>query len=301
MSGSDSEGPAWNKFWMSLDNDTESAMSGEGSHHRPHTPGHRSAGGFTTSDMARPTNTMERYDSVVPGDSASHNGEDVLSAVGIPHAHGPEDIPFPFKFKAPSGRIHRLQVVPSDGLANFIDSVTEKLGKEVDTLGGEAMFLDGKLSSSGYHLSYVDNEGDTVSITTDRDLLDAVLMAQQGSRTKVDLFVHHPEKPPMTAPVDPVPASLPTPPLSSVTPRRQKQKGGRGIMEQDGSEDAEEDGEQEDEEASSAKVKRKAKEVEQKVEQIVAGVPNEILLPGAIAALAVVIVGVFAISRMSSK
>lgn len=290
MAGGDSEGPAWNKFWMSLDNDTESAMSGEGSHHRPHTPGHKSAAGFSTSEMARPTSLMERFDTVGPGDSASHNGgEDVLSAIGIPHAHGPEDIPFPFKFKAPSGRIHRLQVVPSEGLASFISAVAEKLGKEVEGLGGEATFADGKLSKTGYHLSYTDNEGDTVSITTDRDLLDAVLMAQQGGRTKVDLFVHHPDKPPTVAPMDPAPASLPTPPLSSVTPRRKK-----GVREAvDGVEDS---GEEEAE-----VVKRKGKEVQGKVEQIVAGVPNEMLLPGAIAALAVVIIGVFAVSRMSSR
>ena len=36
-------------------------------------------------------------------------------------------------------------------------------------------------------------------------------------------------------------------------------------------------------------------------EQAIAGVPNELLLPGAIVALAVVIVGVFTISRMSSS
>jgi hypothetical protein len=37
MSTGDSEGPAWNKFWMSLEDGTESVMSGDGSHH--HTAG----------------------------------------------------------------------------------------------------------------------------------------------------------------------------------------------------------------------------------------------------------------------
>src|ERR1700733_8380590 len=42
MGAGEREGPAWNKFWLSMDNDSESMMSGEGSH-RPATPGHRSA------------------------------------------------------------------------------------------------------------------------------------------------------------------------------------------------------------------------------------------------------------------
>jgi hypothetical protein len=44
--------------------------------------------------------------------------------------------------------------------------------------------------------------------------------------------------------------------------------------------------------------RRGAKPIE---EQVIAGVPNELLLPGAIVTLAVVIVGVFALTRATSR
>jgi hypothetical protein len=148
--------------------------------------------------------------------------------------------------------------------------------------------VDGKLGKSGYALSYLDNEGDTVSITTDRDLLDAILLARQGRREKVDLFVHDPEKPPLSATLDPQPviAPLPTPPISTVRERRNFAP-------------PEEDEESEEEQPVRARNRKAA--VKPQEQQIVAGVPNELLLPGAIAALAVVIIGVFAISRSSSR
>src|SRR3954463_13561569 len=74
MSSGDSEGPAWNKFWLSLDNETESVMSGEGSHH--HAGGHGSSIAPIRPVMS-PDISRERIgDSVAPGDSASHVGVD---------------------------------------------------------------------------------------------------------------------------------------------------------------------------------------------------------------------------------
>src|SRR5271155_1216725 len=212
MGAGESEGPAWNKFWLSMDNDTESMMSGEGSH-RPTTPGHRS---HMDVDPVRPN--VERGDSVMPNESASHRGDDASSEIPQSPEAPPEDLPFPFKFKAPSGRMHRLQVVASTGMAELVANVTAKLGQEVESVGGEATVEDGKLGKAGYALSYMDNEGDTVSITTDQDLLDAIALARKANRDKVDLFVHDPSQPPISATVDPRPGvtKLPTPPESTV-------------------------------------------------------------------------------------
>lgn len=260
-------------------------MSGDGSH-RPHTPGHRS---LMSPDLTRPN--LERGDSVLPNESASHHGDDSHSELVEPTSAAPEDSPFPFKFKAPSGRVHRLQVVASAGMAELIASVTAKLGTEVDAVGGEATFENGKLGGSGYALSYLDNEGDTVSITTDQDLLDAISLARQGHRDKVDLFVHDPEKPPISATLDPHPALAkpPTPPASTLRERK--------------SQPADTDEEEEVAAARKSIKKERANAMAQPPapEQLIAGVPNELLLPGAIAALAVVIVGVFTLSRSSSR
>ena len=279
MGAGESEGPAWNKFWLSMDNDSESMMSGEGSH-RPATPGHRSA---MEVDPGKPG--VERGDSVMPHESASHRGDDSHSDVLPAPLEVPEDTPFPFKFKAPSGRVHRLQVVASDGMAELISNVTAKLGGEVEALGGEAIVEDGKLGKSGYALSYMDNEGDTVSITTDQDLVDAIALARKGHRDKVDLFVHNPSQPPISATLDPRPnlAKPPTPPESFVKEVHVEV--------------------QESEEEAPAKRSRDRKQalVASKEEQLVTGIPNDLLLPGAIAALAVVIVAVFAFSRTSNR
>jgi hypothetical protein len=279
MGAGESEGPAWNKFWLSMDNDSESMMSGEGSH-RPATPGHRSA---MEVDPGRAG--VERGDSVMPHESASHRGDDSHSDVLAAPVEVPEDTPFPFKFKAPSGRVHRLQVVASDGMAELIANVTAKLGGEVEALGGEAIVEDGKLGKSGYALSYMDNEGDTVSITTDQDLVDAIALARKGHRDKVDLFVHNPSQPPISATLDPRPnlAKPPTPPESFVK-------------------EVHVDIQESEEEAPTKRLRdRKQALAPNKEEQLVTGIPNDLLLPGAIATLAVVIVAVFAFSRTSNR
>lgn len=282
MSSGDGEGPAWGKFWLSLDNESESMVSGEGSSHRPHTPGHRS---FMSPELARPN--VERVDSVQPNESASHNGDDSRSDILETHSPIMEDAPFPFKFKAPSGRVHRLQVVASAGIADLVSNVTAKLGGEIDAVGGEAFVEEGRLGKSGYALSYLDNEGDTVSITTDQDLHDAIAISQCNRREKVDLFVHDPNKPPMAATLDPHPAlARPlTPPSSTLKSRR------RGN-----------DNDREEESETPMKRDRRAPAPPSKeVEQIIPGVSNDLLLPGAIVTLAVVIIGVFTLGRSSKS
>ena len=283
MSTGDSEGPAWNKFWLSLENETESVMSGEGSHH--HTGGGRS---LMSPDISRGHEKIVDA-SVAPGDSASHTGADSPphSVVTGPAEVPAEDVPFPFKFKAPSGRVHRLQVIAAHGMAELIAAVTAKLGSEVEAVGGAATFDDGKLGSSGYALSYMDDEGDTVSITTDHDLIEAIILARHGRRDKVELFVHDPEKPPISATLDPKPviSQQPTPPPSTIRERR------RAVSEE----------EDESEEEAPVRPRGRKTVAKQPEEQLIAGVPNELLLPGAIVTLAVVIVGVFALTRATSR
>lgn len=282
---SDGEGPAWNKFWNALEDESASMVSGEGSHH--HTTGGRS---LVSPDMSR-IHDRQIDHSVAPGDSASHVGSPTRSLAGVEEKSF-EEVPFPFKFKAPSGRVHRLQVVAAHGMAEFVSAVTEKLGAEVDAVGGEATFTEGKLGKSGYALSYLDNEGDTVSITTDQDLVDAILLARQSRRDKVDLFVHDPKEPAIAATVDPqppLPSQAATPPPASTVRERRRH-----------AHEEEEDEEEEEERPIRAR-KNKGAGAKTVEAQVIAGVPNELLLPGAIVTLAVVIVGVFALTRASSR
>ncbi|PHH86775.1 hypothetical protein CDD83_9765 [Cordyceps sp. RAO-2017] len=288
MSSGDAEGPAWNKFWLSIDNETESIMSGEGSHSHHHTN--------LSSRMMSPDATRERMgDSVAPGDSASHVGAESPTRSMIPETPeptNPADTPFPFKFKAPSGRVHRLQIVASNGLDAFVASVAAKLGNEVDAIGGTPTVDEGKMSGCGFAVSYMDDEGDTVSITTDNDLVEAVVLARQRHREKVDLFVHDSDKPPVSALAAAADTSaIPTPPASSAPGLRERRKF---------YEDEEEEEEEEDDDDSAVRRSRRTRTA-RAPEQLIAGVPNELLLPGAIVTLAVVIVGVFTIARATSR
>ena len=289
MQNADSEGPAWNKFWMSLDHETESMVSGEGS--LQHT-------GIGSRSLVSPEASRERMlDSVAPGDSASHVG-----AESPPHSHitgvneqSPEEVPFTFKFKAPSGRVHRLQVISGQGISRFVTNVSSKLGAEAETIGGTPGTEGGKVVG-GYALSYLDDDGDTVSITTDQDLLEAIVIARQAGRDKVDLLVHDPDKPSaQNRELAALPA-LPAPPTSS-TPSNVRQR--RRRM---GDEYYDEDGEDESDDEHTDMTRRRKRGSDQiQAEQAIPGVPNELLLPGAIVALAVVIVSVFTIARVTAR
>lgn len=279
ISTTDSEGPAWNKFWLSLDNETESMMSGEGGSRVPGTPDARS---MMSHEMHRP-GMIDRGDSVLPNESASHHGDSPSHSVLAGAQATPlEELSFPFKFKAPSGRVHRLQVIASAGIEELVSQVVGKLGSEVDAIGGVPTFDEGKISKSGFALSYLDNEGDTVSITTDQDLIEAISLSRLAHRDKVDLFVHDPEEAPLPATVVPQPALAKpvTPPESVLRERKQFF---------------------DEEEEDSRPRQRGQSSAVSKQEEIIAGVPNELLLPGAIVTLAVVIVAVFALGRASSR
>ncbi|CEJ54353.1 Putative CBS and domain-containing protein [Penicillium brasilianum] len=272
MSTQDDEGPAWNKFWLSMDHESDSMVSG--SQPAPHTP-HRSV---MSPDLAR-----SQYDnSVLPNESASHHGGEEHSEVASQHHqhHHTENAPFPFKFKAPGGRVHRVNVLSSSGVSDLVSQVTAKLGSEVEAVGGEAVVEEGRLSNTGYALSYMDNEGDTVSITTDQDMLDAIDLARRAHRDKVDLFVHDPAQPPIPATLDPQPAKPATPvieePKSVIT-------------------------ETPSEEPLLSKPRQAFPAHHGPEEQFITGVPNELLLPGAIVTLAAVIAGVFILSRPSGR
>ncbi|KAL6234687.1 hypothetical protein BDW75DRAFT_211719 [Aspergillus navahoensis] len=263
MSTQDDEGPAWNKFWLSMDHESDSMVSGSQSQQQ-----HRSM-----INPESPKASFDARDSVLPNESASHHGGDEHSEF-----HHGELSPFPFKFKAPSGRVHRVNILPAAGIAELVAQVTAKLGPEVEAVGGAASCENGVLSNTGYALSYVDNEGDTVSITTDQDLADAVFIARHAGRDKVDLFVHDPAQPPIIpAPVD----SVPIKPVEVKTSDSDDQL---------------------PEELPAPKPRAtQAYSTHPPEEQLIAGVPNDLLLPGAIVTLAAVIAGVFILSRATSR
>ncbi|GAO46478.1 CBS-domain-containing protein [Saitoella complicata NRRL Y-17804] len=240
IQANDGEGPMWNRFWNTADDETASVHSDSQINRAP-TP---------LSEIAMHSNSpaapvLTRLDSVLPGDSASQAPESEAQSTPVPLD---DEVPFPFKFKAPSGRVHRFQITPKDGFQDLRTAISEKLGAEKEDIGGDS-----------FAISYVDDEGDIVAITSSSDVLDAVDITRRAKREKVDLYVHDPTK-------AAVPVAVPQPVLAPVS-----------------------------EEVSTVSTTKAAPEPEAK--QAISGVPNELLLPSALVTLAVAIVVVFTLGR----
>ena len=202
MNTPEGEGPMWNHFWNTVDNDTESVHSDgiSAAHsHRPDTP---LSPPSHMHMLSGETSALNRFasDSVVPNDSASfaaiQDRDESASAVGefaVPAAL--MDTSFVFKFKSPNGRAHRVRFDPTNGLEQLRTMLAEKLtDEEIQTVGG-AVAEDG-----GFAVSFVDDEGDVVSILSVGDLAESVAIAKRTSRDKVDLYIHHPNSPPRLEP-----------------------------------------------------------------------------------------------------
>jgi hypothetical protein len=143
------------------------------------------------------------------------------------------------------------------GLEQFRNVLGEKLNSEEKAVVGGAVAED-----AGFAVSFVDDEGDLVSILSLGDLLESVAIAKRTGREKVDLYIHHPNVPP----------TVETPSAVSKTEVPE----------------------------TVEKVIEQTTRGGEKVKESIGGVPNELLLPGAIVVLAVVIVGVFFATRAGS-
>lgn len=175
------EGPAWNKFWTSLDNEDSDSV---------HSDSIASAPDVTASEF-------HLFD-IGPSDSISAVGESMASKQAsktISNATEQSGT-FTFKFKSPAiqGRVHRVTVKPTDSLSELRSVIDEKLHhKDLELLQST------KSGDGAYAISYVDDEGDVVSITSDNDLKDCIRINQELDNNKADLYLHNAHEP---APVD---------------------------------------------------------------------------------------------------
>ncbi|CAJ0749412.1 10759_t:CDS:2 [Entrophospora sp. SA101] len=158
-------GPLWNKFWNSLanDGDNESFISDSitpsqsASNVPPQSPPHMIGTGYITP-----------ISEIHPGESAS--AIDDGSAISFPRCH--EENFFTFKFKAPNGKSHRF-TVDYTSFENILSTVTSKLPS----------------TTKDFSISYMDEDNDYVTMSSDDDVFDAVRIAQQQGQSKVVLYV----------------------------------------------------------------------------------------------------------------
>lgn len=154
-------GPAWNSFWISLDNEESGSVhSGSGVNLRG-------------SDLT-------------PGDSISLVNDRQLSSPQTPPSVHDGD--FVFKFRSPvvSERVHRVVLRQDGSLENLQRLIHDKFDdQEVEELLG-----DFRASPRLYKISYRDDEGDLVSLTTDGDLLDCIYLKRVLNLNRADLVLH---------------------------------------------------------------------------------------------------------------
>ncbi|ANB11359.1 CBS/PB1 domain-containing protein [Sugiyamaella lignohabitans] len=273
-----SEGPAWNRFWMSLDNDSESVHSDSHSN-RPITPmSSRRSGQFPELDESLPPSSPPEVSQseLAQFNIAELGPNDSISRLGASRQQSglaDEDLllaPFPFKFKSPSGRVHRVTISADSGISYLRQAIIDKFNaSEIESLGGAGLVEDDKLVEVGFAVSYIDDEGDAVAITTTQDLVDAINISRICGFDKADLYVHHPD--------------------TQVEPTKSTAKSSRRSL---GA--TPEDGDVLDE---TTPLRRKEKTPIATSTEVIPGVPNELLLPGAIVTLAVSIVLVFSFAR----
>lgn len=154
-------GPAWNSFWMSLDNEESgSVLSGSG------------------NDL--------RGSDLTPGDSISLvNDRQLSSPLTPPSVHEGD---FIFKFRSPvvSERVHRV-VLKQDG---SLENLQRLIHSKLDQHELSELFGDSEPTPGLYKISYSDDEGDLVSLTTDGDLLDCIYLKRALNLNRAELVLH---------------------------------------------------------------------------------------------------------------
>lgn len=214
---------------------------------------------------------------------------------------------FPFKFKTPAGRVHRITVLPSDGLGLLRSEILHKLKPdELAQVGGaeHAEDEDGHVLTPGFAVSYVDDEGDVIAITSDKDMAEAIDLYRAMGRPKAELYVHHPDE--HVTPLAPAPAAgaaappaAPTAQAGALVPaRRGRGPAKYGDAGPTSSDESDGEGRYARRGGGGRRGKKGARGGNANGgEPLIPGVPDELLLPGALVTLAASILLVFALSR----
>ncbi|EJU00974.1 CBS-domain-containing protein [Dacryopinax primogenitus] len=269
-------GPMWGKFFDSIaHDDNESVMSGSNIQGEPTSPGLPRSPPLV-SNMHRSITISEVYPhdsaSVVDDDQPTQNG--AASAMMPADAHV-EDGTYVFKFRTPSGRTHRFQA-RHDGYENLRDIVSRKLALDPFFLRKTSTSDDEQLTMPNHEdftIMYMDSEGDSVTISADNDVADAVREARSSKQDRVLLII----------------------------------QGGHGW--ESSSAEGEKEAKAQAQAAMEVVKELQKPDVELMpvvptpglgiTEDKVFGIPRDLLLPASVGALAIAIIGVFIVSRMT--
>lgn len=200
------DGPAWNKFWMSLEDDgTESVGSSVATGSRADT----APTDASVTELAQFSMVEEPIEMTRPTTSSEIRPEDSLSRTGMRSEDLSQLTSFSFKFKAPSGRVNRIIVNPQEGISAFRQAVAAKLtANELREVGGLGEVVE-DVVSGGFAVSYIDDDGDLVSIMSSHDVIDAAVSAASHGQSRADIILHHVDEQPLVKqPIDWIPYAV---------------------------------------------------------------------------------------------
>lgn len=169
------EGPAWHKFWSSLDEEAESSHSGTLANGIP--------------DISKSESQAYNVD-IKPSDSLSQTESPVKPPKIVGSCDTNISSYFIFKFRSPSftGKVYRVSFKPDDGIENLRKLIDRKLSdRDYDAMG----LSQSKDRVNQFAVSYADDEGDMVSMTTDNDLIDCVRINHRLNMNKINVFIHN--------------------------------------------------------------------------------------------------------------
>ncbi|KAI9021536.1 hypothetical protein CLU79DRAFT_753718 [Phycomyces nitens] len=309
IQGADGEGPMWSRFWDSFGAtehaENESQLSDPTSHHMPTT--------HHTMDAISPEpsisfSQLHGFPEISPNESASmvaHN-EDNRSANSSHNTRPTKtsgnggDGSFAFKFTTKGGKTHRIASTPNH--SQLLELVRQKVLSEHVTSDTEGEWLS---------ISYLDDEDDEVLITSDADVQDAVRLARKLGQDRVKLFAHDSSVTVVeTAPPTPVMATFPAPvavpqqtveppaPVISLSPPSDVSS---RTMRQEDDDTSSMTSRSTRKRSSKRKSSRRNESEEPEEYESSTGFPQELILPASIAFLGIVILGVFAFSRVGPK
>lgn len=262
-------GPMWGRFFDSFGNDdNDSVLSGS---HDPRavlqSPASHLQGGKDADVYPHDSASVFNDDTseLVGGDGQpTHSGG--LSSLSKGNAPPVDDGTYVFKFSSPSGRVHRFQS-RTDDYEHLREIVAGKLA--IDPYFTNANLPEGSvpLDPHDFSMLYTDRDGDLVALDADGGVADAVNVARAGKSDRVVLVLH----------------------------------GGKGwgFDEKKAAEEATIAAREKERAEAAALEASKGKAAHLAHSDDFFGIPRDLILPASLGVLAVVIIGVFTVSRLS--
>ncbi|KAF9229653.1 CBS-domain-containing protein [Gyrodon lividus] len=277
-------GPMWGRFFDSIGGheDTESVVSGSPVPTDGHSMSAHNLSRFQRSPHSEvhPNDSAsvvdEEHESVLDAYPRKKGGHDIPSITGAASSVPVDDGTYVFKFRTPSGRTHRFQA-RHDSVETLREIVGGKLATDPFFTSYDGA-PDQRPEPTDFLLSYTDADADTVLITSDSDIADAVKIARAAGSDRVVLFIqsgkHWDE-----AGADKSEAKA----AEAAAAAKEEVKAV----------------EQTEAAPEPAMVVPPAKVHIPPPQELVMGIPKDLLLPASIGALAIVILSVFTISRLT--